>query len=81
MSVINENKHKTGKLLSYPILCPLCHLYQIKHIKKKSTQLRIYFNVVYQVNIDFFKASTKHGHLIAQVHNTTVKWSIKPCIV
>ena len=26
-------------------------------------------------------ASTKHGHLIAQVKNTAVKWSIKPCIV
>ena len=27
------------------------------------------------------KASTKRGHFIAQVHNTEVKWSIKPCIV
>ena len=27
------------------------------------------------------KASTKRGHLIAQVHNTEVKWSIKPLIV
>ena len=27
------------------------------------------------------KASTKRGHLIAQVRNTSVKWSIKPCIV
>ena len=27
------------------------------------------------------KASTKRGHLIAQVENTSVKWSIKPCIV
>ena len=27
------------------------------------------------------KASTKRGHLIAQVKNTSVKWSIKPCIV
>ena len=26
-------------------------------------------------------ASTKHGHLISQVKNTAVKWSIKPCIV
>ena len=25
-------------------------------------------------------ASTKRGHLIAQVKNTAVKWSIKPCI-
>ena len=25
---INENKQKTEKLLSYPILCPLCHLHQ-----------------------------------------------------
>ena len=27
------------------------------------------------------KASTKRGHLIAQVHNTAMKWSIKTCIV
>ena len=27
------------------------------------------------------KSSTKHGHLIDQVHNTDMKWSIKPCIV
>ena len=27
------------------------------------------------------KASTKRGHLIAQVHNTSVKFFIKPCIV
>ena len=26
-------------------------------------------------------ASTKRGHLIAQVKNIAVKWSIKPCIV
>ena len=26
-------------------------------------------------------ASTKRGHLIAQVKNISVKWSIKPCIV
>ena len=27
------------------------------------------------------KASTKRGQLIAQVKNTSLKWSIKPCIV
>ena len=27
------------------------------------------------------RASKKRGHLIAQVKNTAVKWSIKPCIV
>ena len=27
------------------------------------------------------RASTKRGHLIAQVKNTSVKWSIKTCIV
>ena len=26
------------------------------------------------------KAYTKRGHLIPQVHNIEVKWSIKPCI-
>ena len=26
-------------------------------------------------------ASTKRGNLIAQVKNTSVKWSIKPCII
>ena len=27
------------------------------------------------------RASKKRGHFIAQVKNTSVKWSIKPCIV
>ena len=27
------------------------------------------------------RAYTKGGHLISQVHNTEVKWSIKPCSV
>ena len=27
------------------------------------------------------RASTKRGHLIAQVKNESVKWSIKPCII
>ena len=27
------------------------------------------------------KASTKRGHLISQVKNTSVKWYIKPCMV
>ena len=26
------------------------------------------------------KSSKKRGHLISQVHNTEVKWSVKPCI-
>ena len=42
----------------------------------------IYFNVLDQVHItNNEKASTKCGHLIAQVKNTSVKWSIKTCIV
>ena len=44
-------------------------------------QLSIYFNVSCQVHIVKRKVSTKRGHLIAQVHNTEVKWSIKTCIV
>ena len=48
---INENKQKTEKLLSYPISYPLCHLHQIKNIKMKLTQFRIYFNVADQVHI------------------------------
>ena len=31
---INENKQNKEKLLSYPILCSLCHLNQRKQIKK-----------------------------------------------
>ena len=42
---INENKQKTEKLFSYPILCPLCHLHQRKQIKMKLIQFRIYSNV------------------------------------
>ena len=49
--------------------------------KKKITQLRIYFNKAYQVYIVRKKFSTKCGHLIAQVQNTAVKWSIKQSIV
>ena len=81
MSVINKNKQKTEKLLSYPILCPLCHLHQRKQIKTKFTQSRIYFNVEGQVHIVKRKDSTECEHLIAQFHNVAVKWSIKPCIV
>ena len=82
-SVGNKRKlKKTEKLFSYPILCPLYHLYQGKQIKMKFAQLNIYFNVACQVHIvENKKASTKRGHLIAQVRNKSVKWSIKPCIV
>ena len=55
-SVINKNKQKTEKILSYSIFCPLCHLHQRKQIKTKFTQLRIYFNVSDQVHI-----IKKHG--------------------
>ena len=67
--------------MSYPIYFPLCNLHQRNHIKTKFTQVRIYFNVSGQVHIVEKKASTKRGNLIDQVHNTEVKWSIKPCIV
>ena len=49
LSVINENEQKTENLLSYPILCPLCHLHKRKQIKTKFMQLRINLNVVCQV--------------------------------
>ena len=81
LSVINKNKQKTEKLLSYPILCPFCHPHQRHHIKTKFTLLRIYFNVVCEVHVVKKKASTKRGHFIAQVHNTEMKWYIKPRIV
>ena len=48
---IRENKQKKEKLLSYPILCPLCNLYQRKQIKMELTQFGIYFNVADQVHI------------------------------
>ena len=38
---INKNKQKTENLLSYPIVCPLCHLHQRKQIKMKLMQFRI----------------------------------------
>ena len=79
-SVGNRQKNKIEKLFSYPILCPLCNIHQRKQVKTKFTQLRIYFNVAGQVTI-VKKASAKRGHLISQVHNTEVKWSIKPYIV
>ena len=49
--VINENKQNKEKLLSYPILCPLCRLHQRKQIKTKLIQFRIYSHVVFQVHI------------------------------
>ena len=80
-SLINEDKQKTQKNVSYPIHCPFLHLHQKNQIKMKLTKLRIYFNVVRQVHTSQKKASTKCGHLIPQVHNIEVKWYIKPCIV
>ena len=47
----NKNKQKTEKLLSYPILCPLCHIHKRITIKMKLMQFRIYFNVAGQVHI------------------------------
>ena len=59
---VNENKQKTEKLFSYPILCPFFHLHQRKQIKIKLMQLRIYFNVAGQVHItnknSFYKTWT-----------------------
>ena len=48
---INENKQRTEKLLSHPILCPLRHLHQRKQIIMKLMQFRIYFNVADQAHI------------------------------
>ena len=80
-SVGNKQKQiEDRKTFSYPILCPLCHLHQRKQIKMKLMLFRIYFNVAGQVHIVKKTASTKRGHLIAQVKNTAVKWSIKPSI-
>ena len=59
--VIDENKQKTEKLLSYTILYSLCHLHQRKLIKTKFNQLRIYFNGLCQVHYVekiFFKTWT-----------------------
>ena len=61
-SVINKNKPKTKKILSYTLLCLLCYLHQKNQIKTKFMQLSIYLNVVYQVHIvemkDFYKTWT-----------------------
>ena len=68
MLEINENKQKTETILSYQILCPLCHLHQRKQMKMKFIQFKIYFNLDDQAHIvNNKKASTKPGHLIAQV--------------
>ena len=50
-SVGNRQKlTEDRKTLSYPILCPLCHLHQRKQIKMELMQFRIYFNVAEQVH-------------------------------
>ena len=77
-----QNKHNTGTHLSYAIFFPLCDHHQRNQIKMNFTLIWFYLNVVCQVQIVKKKiASTKRGHLIAEVHNTEVKWFIKPCIV
>ena len=43
--LVIDKKTEKIKTLSYPILCPLCHIHQIKQIETKFTQSRIYFNV------------------------------------
>ena len=79
---INENKQTTETNLSYPILFPLCHIHIRNKIIMKLMQFRIYFNVARSsAYSQQRKAFTKRGHLIAQVKNASVKWSIKPCIV
>ena len=60
-SVINKNKQKIENILSYPILCPLCHLHQRKHIKMTFMRLMIYFNAVCQVHIVAKKGFDKTG--------------------
>ena len=72
-SVGNKQKQTEDRFFSYPILCPLCHLHQRKQIKMKFMQLRIYFNVACKMHIIVKKASTKHGHWIAQFYNTELK--------
>ena len=67
-------------VLSYPILCLLCHIHQRKQIKIKIMRLWVFFNVECQVHIVFKNASTKRGHFISQIHSTNVKCSVKPCI-
>ena len=48
----NKRKKTEDRIfLPYPILCPLCRLHQRNKIKTKFTQLRIYFNLAFQVHI------------------------------
>ena len=76
---IKENKQKTEKLLSYPILCPLWHLYQRKYIIMKLMQFGIYFNVADQVHIvnkkSFYKTWTfdrsSQKYISEMVYQTT----------
>ena len=79
---INQNKQKTEKLLSCPILCPLCHLHKRKIDKNEVNTIQNLLQCSRSSEYCQQKtASTKRGHLIAQVKTTAVKWSIKPCIV
>ena len=78
---INENKQKTEKL---------CHIQYCVHcnisIKEKDyNEVNAIQDLLQCSRSSTYrqqrKASTKRGHLIAQVKNISVKWSIKPFIV
>ena len=71
LSVINKNKKNTEKLLSLTILCPLCHIHQIRQIKTKFTQLRIYFNVEGQVHV------VKENKLLQNIDILFLKFTIQ----
>ena len=78
--VIDKNKQKIDIVLSYQILCPLCHLQK----KKNQKEVHAIKDLPQCSRSSAYcqkKPSRKRGHLIAQVHNTAVEWSIKPFIV
>ena len=81
-SLGNKQKQTEDRktFFSYPILCPLCHIHQRKQTKMKFCAIEDLFQCSMSSECCQKKAFTKRGILIAQVHNTELKWSIKPCI-
>ena len=82
LSEINENKQKTEKTF---VMSNIVSIVTSPSKKTDHNEVNAIQDLLQCSRSSSYlqqrKAFTKFGHLIAQVKNTSVKWSIKPCIV